>query len=72
MNSNFYLQKASEAHRQKLLREAERERMLAQLPPHRRGISRQAAGKLGTLLLRLGSWLKQFEQKFPTMLEDRP
>jgi hypothetical protein len=73
MGPNFYLiEKASEAHRQELLREAERERLLAQLPRHRGSVSRYAAGKLAALLLWLGARLKQFEQKSPTILEDHP
>jgi hypothetical protein len=71
MGTNFYLlEKASEAHRQELLREAERERLLAQLPSQRGRVSRYVAGKLGALLLWLGAKLRQFEQKSPTMLED--
>jgi hypothetical protein len=72
MNSNVYLdEKVRQAHYQDLLREAEKERLLAQLPRHHRSISRYAAGKLGVLLLKLGAWLKQFELA-PTMLEDHP
>lgn len=72
MNSNFYLYKASEAHRKELLKEAERERLLAHLPRHQGRVSKLVVGKLGGLLLWPGARLKQFEQKFPTMLEDRP
>jgi hypothetical protein len=73
MGPNFYLiEKAYEVHRQELLREAERERLLAQLPRHRRSVSRHVAGKLGVLLLWLGARLRQFEQKSPTILEDHP
>jgi hypothetical protein len=73
MGPNFYLiDKVSEAHRQRLLREAERERLLVQLPRHRRRVSRHAAGKLGALLLWLGTRLRQFEQKSATILEDHP
>lgn len=73
MGHNFYLiEKESEAHRQELLREAERARLLAQLPRHRRSVSRHVAGKLGVLLLWLGARLRQFEQNSPTMLEDHP
>ena len=71
MNSKMYLdEKVWKAHYQDLLREAEKERLLAQLPRHRRSISRYAAGKLGVLLLKLGTRLKQFELT-PTTLEDR-
>lgn len=73
MGPNFYLlEKAYEAHRQDLLREAERERLLAQLPRHRGRVSRHVAGKLGALLLWLGARLRQFEQKSPAILEDHP
>ena len=71
MGTNFYFnERASEVHRQDLLREAERERLLEQLPQHRGRGSRYVAGKLGTLLLWFGARLKQFEQKSPTFLED--
>ena len=70
MNSKVYLdEKVQQAHSQDLLREAEKRRLLAQLPRHRRSISRHAAGKLGVLLLKLGTRLKQFEQA-PTVHED--
>jgi hypothetical protein len=65
----YLYEKAREVHYQDLLREAEKERLLAQLPRHRRSMSRRAAGKLGVLLLKLGTRLKQFEQS-PTVLED--
>jgi hypothetical protein len=70
MNSKVYLdEKVRQAHSQDLLREAEKRRLLAQLPRHRRSIRRHAAGKLGVLLLKLGTRLKQFEQS-PTVHED--
>lgn len=70
MVPNLYLyEKAREAHYQDLLRETEKRRLLARLTRHRRSMSRRAAGKLGILLLKLGTWLKQFEQS-PTALED--
>jgi len=70
MGTDMYLyQKAHEVHYQDLLREAEKERLLAQLPRHRRSMIKRAAGKLGVLLLKLGARLKQFEQS-PTVLED--
>jgi hypothetical protein len=70
MDSKVYLdEKVRQAYYQDLLHEAEKERLLAQLPRHRRSISRQAAGKLGVLLLKLGTRLKQFEPS-PTVLED--
>jgi hypothetical protein len=70
MDSRIYLyEKVRQAHSQDLLREANKRRLLAQLPRHHRSISRHAAGKLGVLLLKLGSWLKQFELTHTT-LED--
>ena len=70
MDSKVYLdKKVQQAHYQDLLREAEKRRLLAQLPRHHRSISRYAAGKLGLLLLKLGAWLKQFEQS-PAMHEE--
>ena len=73
MGPNIYLlEKAYEAHRQDLLREAENERLLAQLPHHHGRVGSYVAGKLGTLLLWLGAKLSQFEQKSPTILEDHP
>jgi hypothetical protein len=72
MGPNMYLyKKAREAHYQDLLREAEKERLLAQLPRHRWSTIKSAAGELGVLLLKLGTRLKQFEQS-PTLLEDHP
>ena len=62
MGPNPYLsEKAREVHARGLLREAEQERLLQLLPRHRRSVSRRAAGKLGLMLLKLGSWLKQYE-----------
>ena len=61
MGPNMYLyEKAREAYYQDLQREMAENRLLAHLPRHR--LSRRAAGKLGVLLLKLGSRLKQFEQ----------
>jgi lipid II:glycine glycyltransferase (peptidoglycan interpeptide bridge formation enzyme) len=72
MGPNIYLyHKALEAHYQDLLREAEKQRLLAQLPRHRRSTIKRAAGKLGVLMLKLGTRLKQFEQS-PTLIEDHP
>ncbi len=70
MGPNMYLyEKAREVHNQDLRRETETRRLLARLPRHRRSMSRYVAGKLGVLLLKLGAWLKQFEQS-PAALED--
>ena len=63
MGPNMYLyEKAHEEHDQELRREAEKRRLLAHLPQHRWSMSRRAAVKLGELLLKLGTWLKQLEQ----------
>jgi len=70
MGPNMYLfEKAREVHYQDLRREAEKSRLFARMSWHRRSMSRCAAGKLGVLLLKLGAWLKQFEQSY-TALED--
>ena len=70
MGPRMYLyEKALEAHYQDLLREAEKQRLLAQLPRHRWSMIKRATGKLGVLLLKLGARLKQYEQS-PTFLED--
>jgi hypothetical protein len=61
MVANLHLyEKALEVHRRDLRHEGEGRRLLAHLPK-RRSMSRQAAGKLGVLLLKLGMWLKQLE-----------
>jgi hypothetical protein len=63
MGPKMYLyEKAYEAHYQEIRREAEKRRLLARLPRHRRSMSRLAVSKLGVLLLKLGARLKQFEQ----------
>lgn len=68
MSHNMYfIEKEREARFQRFLREAEKEGLLAQLPRHRRSIGRYAAGKLGVLLLKLGTRLKQFEQPSMTI-----
>jgi hypothetical protein len=70
MGSNMYLyEKAREAHYQDLRREMAESRLLAHLPRHRRSMSKRIAGQLGVLLLKLGAWLKQFEQS-QTAIED--
>jgi hypothetical protein len=73
MSSKTYLdEKIRRAHYQDLLREADKRRLIAQLPRHHPSILRYAAGQLGLLLLKLGTRLKQFEHKSPTILEDHP
>ena len=62
MNPTMYLyEKAREAFYHDLWREMEARRKLSPLS-QRQSMSRRAAGKLGVLLLKLGTWLKQFEQ----------
>ena len=62
-------EKARETHYQDLRREMENQQLLKHLRP-RWGLSRRAAGKFGLLLLKLGMWLKQFEQPV-SAFEDR-
>jgi hypothetical protein len=70
MNSKLYLdEKLRQTRYHELLREAEKERLLAQLPRQRWSTINRAAGKLGVLLLKLGSRLKQFEHS-TTFSED--
>ena len=52
----------AQAQYEEVLRKAEQRRLLAPPPRPRLSRSRSAAGQLGTLLLRLGTWLKQLEQ----------
>jgi hypothetical protein len=71
MKSKLYLdEKLRQTRYYELLREAEKERLLAQLPRQRWRTTKRAAGKLGVLLLKLGSRLKQFEHSH-SLLEDR-
>jgi len=68
MSPNMYLyEKAREVHYQDLQREMTESRRLSHLPRHR--LSRRVAGKLGVLLLKLGSRLKQFEQSHTALDE---
>ena len=63
MDSKMYLdEKVRQAHYQELLREAEKQRLLAQLPHHRSNTIKRFAGSMGVLLLKLGTRLKEFEQ----------
>jgi hypothetical protein len=72
MDSKMYLdEKVRQAHYQELLREAEKQRLLAQLPRHRWSTIKRVAGSMGVLLLKLGTRLKEFEQS-PTFLENHP
>ena len=69
MSNPYLYEKAAQAHREDLVREAEQQRLLARLPRHRWSMSRYAVGKLSMLLLKLGTRLKQFEQP-PSALEE--
>ena len=50
-------------HRRELLREAEHERKLAELPQQHAGLMRLIVGKAGGLLVVLGLGMKQFERR---------
>ena len=70
MGPNMYLyEKAREVHYQDLRREMAENRRLLHLPRHR--LSRHIAGKLGVLLLKLGSRLEQFEQSQTILQKER-
>ena len=58
----YLYEKAREAYYQDLRREMEKRRLLTHLPRRRWSMSRHTAAKVGVLLLKLGMWLKQFEQ----------
>jgi hypothetical protein len=63
MNTKLHLDEMlRQGHYPDLLREAEKRRLVAQLPRQRRSISRHLIGKLGLLLLKLGARLKQFDE----------
>lgn len=63
MHPNFYLyEQLAAAHRQELQREMEQSRMLAHLPRQRPTVVQLAVGRFGTLLVKLGTRLKQVEQ----------
>jgi hypothetical protein len=62
MLPNYYLQKkVLQAHREELLRQAEQQRLLAHLPRDLQSLARQLAGKLGVLLVALGTNLQRLE-----------
>jgi hypothetical protein len=58
------------AHRQQLQREAEHERLLAELPGHSSHPLRHMAARLGTFLITLGTRLRQLEQPRKQMAVD--
>jgi len=62
MGPTMYLyEKAREDHYHDLQYKMAEQQRLSHLPRHRRSWSRRVAGKLGVLLLKLGTQLKQFE-----------
>ncbi|MFL5592433.1 MAG: hypothetical protein ACJ797_19880 [Ktedonobacteraceae bacterium] len=63
MYNNFYLQnKRVEEHLQDLQREANQQRIVADLPRHRRSLGKHIVSRLGTQLVALGTWLEHIEQ----------
>ena len=63
MYNNFYLQdKRVEEHLQDLQREANQQRIVADLPRHRRSVGKHIVSRLGTHLVALGTWLERVEQ----------
>lgn len=60
--NNYLDQKLAKAYRQDLLREAEQQRLVAQLPDQRPHFGKRAVYGLGVLLVKLGMWLKQADQ----------
>ena len=70
MGPNMYLyEKAREVHYQGLRREMVESWRLSHLPRYR--LSRHVAGKLGVLLLKLGSRLEQFEQSHTVLQKEQ-
>lgn len=66
-NAHLYDKLAAE-HRQDLQYEMERKRMLACLP--HKHVGRRAAGRLGVLLVAMGTRLEEFEQRGEIMAYD--
>jgi len=63
MARNQYLnEKLAKAYRQDLLREADQQRLVAQLPEQRLNLGKRVVYGLGVLLVKLGMWLKQADQ----------
>ncbi len=63
-NAHLY-DKLAEDHRQELQHEMEQKRILSSLP--HRSMGRRAAGKLGVLLVSLGTRLEKFEHQGKSM-----
>ena len=63
MYNNFYLQdKRVEEHLQDLQREANQQRIVADLSRNRRSVGKHIVSRLGTRLVALGTWLERVEQ----------
>ena len=63
MSQNYYqYEKVTEAYRRDMLREAEQERLVAELPRQRRNPGKKMVYGLGVFLVKLGMWLKQGDQ----------
>jgi hypothetical protein len=69
MDPHMYLyERAREAYYRDLRRDMEERRRLSLLP-QRRSVSRRTAGRLSMLLLKIGTWLRQFEQPATTSVD---
>jgi hypothetical protein len=66
----YFAEKFGDAHRQDLLAEVTRKHVLASLPRRHHGIGPRAIGKLGALLVRLGTWLERNAQRERPMTVD--
>jgi len=63
MCNNFFLQdKRVEEHLQDLQREANQQRIVADLPRNRHSVGKHIVSRLGTKLVALGTWLERVEQ----------
>ncbi len=73
-NPHLY-EKLAQAHHEDLLREAKQRCLLAHLPPHRKSLARQLPGKLGVLLVALGTSVlrlkPQYEQTVSAVAHSR-
>jgi hypothetical protein len=71
MYTNVYLaEKLTSMHRDDLLREVAGERMKAQLPHSHTHLGWRVATTVGTLLIRVGSWLERSAQHDERMMLD--
>ena len=63
MCNNFFLQdKRVEEHLQDLQREANQQRIVADLSRNQRSVGKRIISRLGTRLVALGTWLERVEQ----------